>query len=395
MKPPEAEPQGEAGARAARERSEQEREATGAAVRRSSNPRKPDVRDDLRLLDGYHSPQIDVEVRLNTNEAPVGPPLEFSEALAAELAHVEWHRYPDRTASKLRTDLAKLHGTEPDRIFVANGSNEVLQTLCLTYGGAGRSIATFEPTYAMYGQIARSTQCAVVEGERHADGSVSVYELERLIERHQPSIVFLCSPNNPTGTPEQPDVLERALEIAPGLVVVDEAYGQFADWSAIDLCDDAGGPANLVVTRTYSKTWAMAGARLGYAVVPSGMAAEFEKVVLPYHVDTFKQIAGRVALRFADQMESRVAAIVSERQRIMASLTQMGLEVWPSQSNFILFRTTPSGCSGDDVWQALVDRSVLVRNCSSWPRLADCLRVTVGTPGENDRFLDALSEVIS
>ncbi|MCY4516555.1 MAG: histidinol-phosphate transaminase [Acidimicrobiaceae bacterium] len=356
---------------------------------------KPRVRDDLRLLDGYHSPQIDVEVRLNTNEAPVGPPPEFADALAAELHMVEWHRYPDRTAAALRADLAKLAGTDPERVFVANGSNEVLQTLCLTYGGAGRSIATFEPTYAMYGQIARSTQCAVVEGERHADGSVSVYELERLIERHQPSIVFLCSPNNPTGTPEQLDVLERALEIAPGLVVVDEAYGQFADWSAIDLCDAAGGPANLVVTRTYSKTWAMAGARLGYAVVPSGMAAEFEKVVLPYHVDTFKQIAGRVALRFADQMESRVAAIVSERQRIMTSLTQMGLEVWPSQSNFILFRTTPSGCSGDDVWQALVDRSVLVRNCSSWPRLADCLRVTVGTPGENDRFLDALSEVIS
>ncbi|WP_419865165.1 histidinol-phosphate transaminase [Candidatus Poriferisodalis sp.] len=356
---------------------------------------KPAVRDDLRLLDGYHSPQIDVEVRLNTNEAPVGPPPEFAEALAAELRSVDWHRYPDRTAAALRADLAALHGTGPDRIFVANGSNEVLQTLCLTYGGAGRSVATFEPTYAMYGQIARSTQCAVVESERHADGSVSVYELERVIERHQPSIVFLCSPNNPTGTPERLEVLERALEIASGLVVVDEAYGQFADWSAIDLCDAAGGPGNLVVTRTYSKTWAMAGARLGYAVVPAGMTAEFEKVVLPYHVDAFKQIAGRVALRFADQMEQRVAAIVSERQRIEHSLTRLGLDVWPSQSNFILFRTTPSGHGGDDVWQALVDRSVLVRNCSGWPRLADCLRVTVGTPPENDRFLEALSEVVS
>lgn len=356
---------------------------------------KPAVRDDLRLLDGYHSPQIDVEVRLNTNEAPVGPPPEFAEALAAELRSVEWHRYPDRTAATLRADLAAQHGTDPERIFVANGSNEVLQTLCLTYGGAGRSVATFEPTYAMYGQIGRSTQCAVVEGERQADGSVSVYEMERVIERYQPSIVFLCSPNNPTGTPERLEVLERALEIAPGVVVVDEAYGQFADWSAIDLCDDAGGPANLVVTRTYSKTWAMAGTRLGYAVVPTGMAAEFEKVVLPYHVDTFKQIAGRVALRFADQMEQRVAAIVSERQRISHSLTQLGLDVWPSQSNFILFRTSPSGHSGNDIWQALVDRSVLVRNCSGWPRLADCLRVTVGTPPENDRFLEALSAVIS
>ena len=395
MKPAEAEPHGEAVARAARERSEQEREATGGDTGKLSRPRSPAVRDDLRLLDGYHSPQIDVEVRLNTNEAPVGPPPEFADALAAELRNVEWHRYPDRTAAALRADLAKLASTEPERIFVANGSNEVLQTLCLTYGGAGRSVATFEPTYAMYGQIGRSTQCAVVEGERHADGSVGVYELERVIERHQPSIVFLCSPNNPTGTPERIEVLRRALEIAPGLVVVDEAYGQFADWSAIDLCDSAGGPDNLVVTRTYSKTWAMAGARLGYAVIPAGMAAEFEKVVLPYHVDTFKQIAGRVALRFTDDMEQRVAAIVAERERIEAALSGMGLDVWPSQSNFILFRTSPSGHSGDDIWQALVDRSVLVRNCSGWPRLADCLRVTVGTPPENDRFLDALSEVVS
>ena len=364
------------------------------AARGLSDRRTPAVRDDLRLLDGYHSPQIDVEVRLNTNEAPVGPPPEFAEALAAELRNVEWHRYPDRTAATLRADLAALHGTDPERIFVANGSNEVLQTLCLTYGGAGRSVATFEPTYAMYGQIGRSTQCSLVEGERHTDGSVSVYEMERVIERHQPSIVFLCSPNNPTGTPERLEVLERALEIAPGVVVVDEAYGQFADWSAIDLCDDAGGPANLVVTRTYSKTWAMAGARLGYAVIPAGMAAEFEKVVLPYHVDTFKQIAGRVALRFTDDMEQRVAAIVAERERIEAALSGMGLDVWPSQSNFILFRTTPSGHSGDDIWQALVDRSVLVRNCSGWPRLADCLRVTVGTPPENSRFLEALSEAI-
>ena len=395
MKPAEAEPHGEAVARAARERSEQEREATVGDAGKLSRPRSPAVRDDLRLLDGYHSPQIDVEVRLNTNEAPVGPPPEFADALAAELRNVEWHRYPDRTAAALRSDLAKLAGTDSGRIFVANGSNEVLQTLCLTYGGAGRSVATFEPTYAMYGQIARSTQCTVVEGERHADGSVSVYELERILERHQPSIVFLCSPNNPTGTPERIEVLLRALEIAPGLVVVDEAYGQFADWSAIDLCDSAGGPDNLVVTRTYSKTWAMAGARLGYAVIPAGMAAEFEKVVLPYHVDTFKQIAGCVALRFTDDMEHRVAAIVSERQRIEAALSGMGLDVWPSQSNFILFRTTPSGHSGDDIWQALVDRSVLVRNCSGWPRLADCLRVTVGTPPENDRFLEALSEAVS
>ena len=354
---------------------------------------RPNVRDDLAVLDGYHSPQLEVRVRLNTNEAPTPPPPEFVDAFLAEVADVEWHRYPDRTASALRGDIASLHGVSPDQILVANGSNEVLQTICLTFGGAGRTVVTFEPTYAMYGQIARTTQCSVIEGERGADFRLDVGELERVVAEASPDIIFLCLPNNPTGTPERLSVVERALEIAPGLVVVDEAYGQFADFTALDLL--AAGAENLVVTRTFSKTWSMAGTRLGYCVAPAWMIPEFEKVILPYHLDTVKQIAGRVALRFHDQMEARVAQLVEERGRLEGALRDLGLDVWPSQANFILFRTSPSGCSGDDVWQGLVDRSVLIRNCSGWPRLGDCLRLTLGTREENDIFLDALSEVLS
>jgi histidinol-phosphate aminotransferase len=354
---------------------------------------RPPVRDDLRALEGYHSPQLDVEVRLNTNEAPSAPPQEFVDAFLAEIADVQWHRYPDRTATALRRDLAELHGVTPEQIFVANGSNEVLQTICLTFGGAGRTVATFEPTYAMYGQIARTTQCTVVEGERDADYRLDIAELERIVAVHSPHIVFLCSPNNPTGTPEQLETVQRALEVSSGLVVVDEAYGQFASFTALDLLrDDPELP--LVVTRTFSKTWSMAGARLGYCVAPEWVIPEFEKVILPYHLDTVKQIAGRVALRFQDQMEARVAHLVEERGRVESGLRELGLDVWPSQSNFILFRTSPTGRAGDAVWQGLVDRSVLVRNCSGWPRLADCLRVTLGTADENDRFLSALQEVL-
>ena len=178
--------------------------------------------------------------------------------------------------------------------------------------------------------------------------------------------------------------------MAPGLVVVDEAYAQFAPWSAMGLVDD---DVPLVVTRTFSKTWSMAGSRLGYLVGPAWLVAELDKVVLPYHLDSAKQIAGRLALRYVGEMEDRVRLIVSERERIAATLARLPVDAFPSGANFILFR--PQVMGGRALWQALLERGILVRDCSSWPRLDDCLRVTVGTPGENDRFLAALSEVLA
>jgi histidinol-phosphate aminotransferase len=189
---------------------------------------------------------------------------------------------------------------------------------------------------------------------------------------------------------ESEAVVREVLGLVPGLLVVDEAYGQFAPWSALTLVDDR---TPLVVTRTFSKTWSMAAARLGYLVGPSWLVTELEKVALPYHLDTAKQIAGRLALRFAAEMDDRVARVLAERERLSAAMAAMALHVWPSGANFILFR--PTARSGQDVWQGLLDRSVLVRNCSSWPRLDDCLRVTVGTAQENDAFLQALAEVLA
>jgi histidinol-phosphate aminotransferase len=180
------------------------------------------------------------------------------------------------------------------------------------------------------------------------------------------------------------------VEQIDGLLVVDEAYGQFAPWSATSLL---GEDVPLVVTRTFSKTWSMAAARLGYLVGPAAIVAELEKVVLPYHLDAFKQLAGTVALAHVDAMNDRVTRLVAERGRLIARLQQLDVEVWPSGANFVLFR--PRSIDGDTVWSGLVERSVLVRNCASWPRLEGCLRVTIGTTDEDDRFLAALEEVIA
>lgn len=354
---------------------------------------RPRPRDSIALMDGYHSPQIDVDVRLNTNESPEPPPAGFSEAVAAEVAAIDWHRYPGRAAAELRRAIGDLHGVTADRVFAANGSNEVLQTLLLTYGGPGRSAAMFEPTYALHSHLSRITGTSVVEGERRDDFRLDLAEVERVIANDAPSVTFLCSPNNPTGVVDSLDEIRTVLELVTasgGLLCVDEAYGQFAAHSAMDLLGD---DVPLVVSRTYSKTWAMAAARLGYLVGPAWVVAELEKVVLPYHLDAMTQIAGRVALDHLDAMNARVAALVEERGRLFTALAELPVEVWPSGANFVLFR--PSDIDGREVWEQLTERSVLVRDCSSWPRLDGCLRVTIGTEAEDDQFLTALREILT
>ena len=347
-------------------------------------------RDDVALLEGYHSPQLDVDVRLNTNEAPSPPPAAFTAAVAEAVAAVDWRRYPDRGYRALRTAIGEHHGVGPEWVFAANGSNEVLQTVCLTYGGPGRTAAVFEPTYALHGHIARITGTAVAVGQRDEGFALDIGEVRRVWAAAGAAVTFLCSPNNPTGMVDDPALVRAVAADAPGLVVVDEAYGQFAPRSALEL---VAGDRPLVVTRTFSKTWSMAAARLGYLIGPPGLVAELDKVVLPYHLDAVKQAAGVAALGFADEMRARVASIVEERGRLVAALADLPVDLWPSGANFVLFR--PRARAGDEVWKELVARSVLVRNCASWPRLEGCLRVTIGTPAEDDAFLAALREVLA
>jgi histidinol-phosphate aminotransferase len=347
----------------------------------------PAPREDLGLREGYHSPQVEVPVRLNTNESPFPPPAEWTAALADELGRIDFNRYPDRHAVELRQALADLHGVPPEQVFCANGSNEVLQCLCLAYGGPGRSVAVFEPTYALHSHIAHLTGTAVAEGERREDFTLDLGVVAELLRDADPVITFLCSPNNPTGMAENVLTVSAVLEAAGGLVVVDEAYGQFSDWSALPMVEEE---VPLVVARTFSKTWSMAAARLGYLIGPTEVVAHLERVALPYHLDAFKQAAGRLAVRFVGRMEERVALIVSERHRLLKALGAMPVTTWPSQANFVLFR--PETRPGAEVWSGLLARGVLVRDTSGWPGLAGCLRVTVGTPEENDAFVSALRE---
>jgi histidinol-phosphate aminotransferase len=300
---------------------------------------------------------VAVRVRLNTNEAPSPPPAAWRDAFAAELSRVEWNRYPDRSASALRAAIAK--------------------------------VVTFEPTYQLHAHIARLTGATVVEGERADDFRLDVDEAAQLVEDERPAVTFLCSPNNPTGLVEPRGNVEAILATPCGLLVVDEAYAQFSDWSALDLVDES---RPMVVVRTFSKTWSMAATRLGYLVGPSWLVAELDKVALPYHLDAAKQIAGRLALQFTEEMNDRVHAVVAERARISAALERLPIDVFPSGANFILFR--PRTKAGRAVWKELLDRSILIRDCSGWPRLTDCLRVTVGTPAENDEFLAAMEAIV-
>ena len=217
----------------------------------------PPVRPDLQLTEGYHSPQVEAEVRLNTNESPFAPPEAWREEVLAALADVSFHRYPDRPATELRRAVADLHDVTPDEVFCANGSNEVLQSLLLAFGGPGRRALVFEPTYALHAHIARVTGTEVVEGARDDDFQIDPAHAVELLAARRPDVTFLCSPNNPTGRAEPPETVAAVSGAAPGLVIVDEAYGQFSPWSALNL---RGAPhPGLVVTRTFSKTWAMAG----------------------------------------------------------------------------------------------------------------------------------------
>jgi histidinol-phosphate aminotransferase len=354
----------------------------------------PPLRPDLVALTGYHSAQVEVDVRLNTNESPLAPPQEWLEAFRAGLAEIAFNRYPDREATGLRKAIADSHGVGPERVFCANGSNEVLQSLLLAYGGTDRTVALFEPTYTLHRHIAEITGTGVAAGARTNDFRLDLAEVARVLGAVDPVLTFLCSPNNPTGRAETIEQIEEVARMAPGLVVVDEAYGQFSASSALELIAGDAAPRpgceGVVVVRTFSKTWSLAGLRLGYLVGPPEVVEACELVVLPYHLDAAKQLAGRLALQFVDEMESRVALLKEERGKIAAVLAGLAVDTWPSDANFILFR--PTTREAREVWSGLLNASILVRDCSGWPGLAGCLRVTVGLPEENDRFLAALTE---
>jgi histidinol-phosphate aminotransferase len=352
----------------------------------------PSVRNDLKDLHPYGAPQIDVPVRLNTNENPYPPSPRLVRAIADAVAEAaaSLNRYPDRDAVELRKNLAAYlgHGLTGRHLWAANGSNEVIQQLLQAFGGPGRRALGFEPSYSMHPLIAKVTCTGWVAADRDEDFGLDPARAARAVADAQPSVVFLTSPNNPTGTSAPLDVIEAVCDAAPGLVVIDEAYAEFAREgtpSALSLLPRYQG---LVVTRTMSKAFAMAGARIGYLAAAPELVEKLLVVRLPYHLSAVTQAVARAALALAAEPLATVATLRAERDALVGWLRQRGLAVADSDANFVLFGQFDSR---RDVWQRLLDRGVLVREVGP-PRW---LRVTVGTPEEMSAFRSALDEVLS
>jgi histidinol-phosphate aminotransferase len=352
----------------------------------------PPVRDDLNDLTPYGAPQIDVPVQLNTNENPYPPSPALVRAIADAVAEAatSLNRYPDRDAVELRKDLASYlgHGLTAAHLWAANGSNEVIQQVQQAFGGPRRRALGFDPGYSMHSLIARVTCTGWVSAPREEDFGLDPERAAAVIRRTQPDIVFLTSPNNPTGAAAPMDLIEAVCAAAPGVVVIDEAYAEFAREgtpSALTLLPRYPG---LVVTRTMSKAFAMAGARIGYLAAAPEVVEKLLLVRLPYHLSAVTQAVARAALALAAEPLATVARLRTERDGLVAWLRQRGLSVADSDANFVLFGEFESRRA---VWQGLLDRGVLVREVGP-PRW---LRVTVGTPDEMAAFRAALDEVLS
>ena len=355
------------------------------------------LREDLQDLTAYGAPQIDVPVRLNTNENPYPPSAELVRAVADAVAAIAGalNRYPDRDAVELRKDLAAYldeqspgQGLTGERVWAANGSNEVIQQLLQAFGGPGRTALGFEPSYSMHPLIARVTCTSWHPVQRDADFGISPARAAAAVAETRPSVVFLTSPNNPTGTAMPPEVIAAVCDAAPGIVVVDEAYHEFARAgtpSALSLLPAYPG---LVVTRTMSKAFAMAGARVGYLAASPELIEKLLVVRLPYHLSAVTQAVARAALEHRAEPLATVERLRSQRDELVGWLRAHGLETADSDANFVLFGEFEDRHA---TWQGLLDRGVLVREVG--PRR--WLRVTVGTEAEMGAFKTALTEVLS
>jgi histidinol-phosphate aminotransferase len=361
----------------------------GGSVRLDDLP----LRSDLRGRTPYGAPQLDVPYRLNTNENPYPPPPALVADIVAATGDVATtlHRYPDRDAVALRADLAGYLSNATSvalrtaNLWAANGSNEILQQVLQAFGGPGRTALGFEPSYSMHPIIAAGTRTEWVPTPRRADFTVDIARAAWLVAERAPHVVFLTSPNNPTGGSIPLDGLREVIDAAPGLVVVDEAYAEFSVRpSAVHLIGEF--PAKVAVCRTMSKAFAFAGGRLGYLAAAPAIVDALQLVRLPYHLSTLTQAAARAALRHAKETLRSVHALAAERDRVAHSLSGLGFTPVPSDANFVLFGRFDSETAA---WQSYLDYGVLIRDVG----IPGHLRVTIGTPEENDAFLAASKEI--
>ncbi|OBJ09281.1 histidinol-phosphate transaminase [Mycobacterium sp. 1465703.0] len=352
------------------------------------------LRDDLRGKSPYGAPQLDVPVRLNTNENPHPP----SQALVDDVvrsvgeAAADLHRYPDRDAVALRIDLARYLSAQTgvqlrvENLWAANGSNEILQQLLQAFGGPGRTAIGFVPSYSMHPIIADGTRTEWLQAVRADDFSLDADVAVAAITDRRPDVVFLASPNNPSGQSVSLPDLRRLLDVAPGILIVDEAYAEFSSQpSAVELVGEY--PTKLIVSRTMSKAFAFAGGRLGYLIATPAVIDAMLLVRLPYHLSSLTQAAARAALRHADDTLGSVATLIAERERVSAALNRMGFRVIPSDANFVLFGEFADAPA---TWQRYLDAGVLIRDVG----IPGYLRATTGLAEENDAFLRVSAQIV-
>jgi histidinol-phosphate aminotransferase len=359
------------------------------------------VRDELRGKSPYGAPQLDVPVRLNTNENPYPLPEALVERITERVREAarDLNRYPDRDAVELRTELANYltktggHRVGVENVWAANGSNEVIQQLLQTFGGPGRTAIGFEPSYSMHALIARGTGTGWISGPRNEDFTIDLAAAERWIAEHKPDVVFVTTPNNPTGNAVPPETVlalhdaaqaARASQGSASMVIVDEAYIEFSHGdSLLPLIE---GRPNLVVSRTMSKAFGAAGLRLGYLAAHPAVVDAVQLVRLPYHLSAVTQATALAALEHTDTLLGYVERLKSERDRLVGELRALGFEVVESDANFVQFGRFEDSHTA---WQAILDRGVLVRDNG----IPGWLRVSAGTSEENDAFLDAVREL--
>ena len=354
------------------------------------------IRADLYGISPYGAPQISDVVALNTNENPFELPKTVQDSIVSRIGEVVHglNRYPDRDAQVLRSKLAEYiskttgSSVSSENIWVANGSNEILQTLMIACGGADHLAIGFTPSYSVHPLIAQLTRTPWFAGTRDQDFAIDMVVAKKLIHEKNPSLIFVTTPNNPSGTSTPLADLRELADLAGqvgALLIVDEAYAEFSEEeSAVSLIADF---QHVVVVRTMSKAFAFAGTRLGYLVAHPAVVNASLIARLPYHLSSITQAAAEVALDYADLMQSEIVTLVSERTRVFEAISSIGYKPVPSAANFILF----SGFKDDasDVWQRLLDRGILIRDIG----LRGYLRVTIGTPAENDQFIAALREI--
>ncbi len=350
------------------------------------------LRADLRGQTPYGAPQAALPVALNVNENTHPVPDEVAGDILDSIARAlrDINRYPDREFTALREGFADYlgHGLTAEQIWAANGSNEVLQHVLQAFAGPGRTAFGFTPSYSMYPLLTRGTGATWVAGHRGHDFTLTPADAAAQVEAAAPDVIFLCAPNNPTGTPLPLDVIEAVYDASHGIVIVDEAYAEFAPRDAGTALSLLPGRERLVVSRTMSKAFAFAGARVGYLAADPAVIDALRLVRLPYHLSALTQAAATAALRHAPVMLGMVDEIVSQRDRISATLDALGYEPHESWTNFVLFGGVDDPAA---TWQALYDRGILIRDVG----IPGHLRVTAGTEAETTAFLDALASIDS